>query len=197
MKPEVVMQRRRFSREFKLEAVKLVRERGVSAAQAARDLDVHENVLRKWVKEFGSDPVQAFPGRGQMKPEQQEIERLRREVNKLKAERDILKNCPGPCRGLLREGSDMKFVFIAKHRNIWPVAWLCDALGVSRSGFHAWLNQSPSTRHRSDEAVGQQVKASFIASERSFAFALRRTAKAPLIGPGSARDMHHLYGLML
>jgi len=45
----------------------------------------------KWVKEFGSDPVQAFPGHGQMKPEQLEIERLRREVNKLKAERDILK----------------------------------------------------------------------------------------------------------
>jgi transposase len=44
-----------------------------------------------WVKEFGSDPVQAFPGQGQMKPEQQEIERLKREVHKLKAERDILK----------------------------------------------------------------------------------------------------------
>jgi transposase len=97
MKPEVwVMRRRRFTREFKVEAVKLVRERGVSVAQAARDLDVHENLLRKWVKEFGSDPVQAFPGQGQLKPEQQEIERLRREVNKLKAERDILKNCPGP-----------------------------------------------------------------------------------------------------
>jgi transposase len=85
------MQRRKFSREFKVEAVKLVRERGVSVAQAAHDLDVHENVLRKWVKEFGSDPVQAFPGHGQMKPEHQEIERLRREVHKLKAERDILK----------------------------------------------------------------------------------------------------------
>ena len=59
------MQRRRFSREFKIEAVKLVRERGVSAAQAGRDLDVHENVLRNWVKEFGSDPVQAFAGHGQ------------------------------------------------------------------------------------------------------------------------------------
>ena len=81
----------RFSREFKIEAVKLVRERGVSVAQAGRDLDVHENVLRKWVKEFGSDPAQAFPGQGQMKPEQLEIERLRREVNKLRAERDILK----------------------------------------------------------------------------------------------------------
>jgi transposase len=96
MKPEVAMQRRKFSREFKLEAVKLVRERGVSAAQAARDLDVHENVLRKWVREFGSDPVQAFPGHGQMKPEQQEIERLRREVIKLKAERDILKTYGPP-----------------------------------------------------------------------------------------------------
>jgi transposase len=85
------MQRRRFNREFKVEAVKLVRDRGVSAAQAARDLGVHENVLRKWVKEFGSDPVQAFPGHGQMKPEQLEVDRLRREVQKLKAERDILK----------------------------------------------------------------------------------------------------------
>ena len=85
------MKRRKFSREFKIEAVKLVRERGVSVAQAGRDLDVHENVLRKWVKEFSSDPVQAFPGQGQMKPEQQEIERLRRELARMKAERDILK----------------------------------------------------------------------------------------------------------
>ena len=74
------MQRRKFSREFKLEAVRLVKERGVSVAQAARDLDVHENVLRKWVRDFSSDPVQAFPGHGQMKPEQLEIERLRKEV---------------------------------------------------------------------------------------------------------------------
>jgi transposase len=85
------MQRRRFGREFKVEAVRLVRERGVSVAQASRDIDVHENVFRKWVREFGSDPKQAFPGHGQQKPEQLEIDRLRREVMKLKAERDILK----------------------------------------------------------------------------------------------------------
>lgn len=85
------MQRRRFGREFKIEAVRLIGERGVSVAQAARDLDIHENVLRKWAKEFAADPGQAFPGHGQMKPEQLEIERLRREVAKLKAERDILK----------------------------------------------------------------------------------------------------------
>ena len=44
--------RRQFSREFKVEAVRLVKERGVTVPQAARDLDVHENVLRKWVREL-------------------------------------------------------------------------------------------------------------------------------------------------
>ena len=85
------MARRIFSREFKVEAVRLVSERGVSVAQACRDLDVHENVLRRWVRELSADPEQAFPGHGQQKPEQLEIERLRREVAKLRAERDILK----------------------------------------------------------------------------------------------------------
>ena len=83
--------RRQFSREFKLEAVKLVAERGVSISQAARDLDLGETVLRRWVRELTTDPQQAFPGNGVMKPEQAEIERLRKEVSKLKMERDILK----------------------------------------------------------------------------------------------------------
>ena len=85
------MGRRQFSREFKLEAIRLVKERGVSVAQASRDLDIGENVLRRWIKEARADPGQAFPGQGQLKPEQLEIDRLRREVAKLKAERDILK----------------------------------------------------------------------------------------------------------
>jgi len=83
--------RRQFSREFKLEAVRLVKDRGVSVAQAARDLDIHENVLRKWVRELDGDPQQAFPGKGVMKPEQAEIDRLKKEVAKLRMERDILK----------------------------------------------------------------------------------------------------------
>ena len=86
------MARRTFTREFKLEAVKLVRERGVTMAQAARDLGVHDHVLRRWVREYVADTQQAFPGQGQMKPDQLELERLRREVTKLKAERDILEN---------------------------------------------------------------------------------------------------------
>ena len=83
------MERRKFTREFKLEAVKLIRERGVTVAQAARDLSVHGTVLRRWVQEGEADSSQAFPGQGQMKPEQTERARLRREVIKLEAERDI------------------------------------------------------------------------------------------------------------
>ena len=85
------MERRKFTREFKLEAVRLIKERGVSYAQAGQDLSVHQSQLRSWVKAFTGDPAQAFPGQGQMKPEQAEIARLKREVTKLKAERDILK----------------------------------------------------------------------------------------------------------
>jgi transposase len=86
------MERRRtFSREFKLEAVKLVTERGVSVAQAAEDLDVHENVLRKWVRELREAPQDAFPGNGKQRAQDAEIARLRKEVAKLKMERDILK----------------------------------------------------------------------------------------------------------
>jgi transposase len=85
------MQRRKFTREFKLEAVKLIRDRGVSCAQASQDLGVHPTQLRNWAKSFADDPQHAFPGQGQMKPEQLEIARLKREVTKLKAERDILK----------------------------------------------------------------------------------------------------------
>lgn len=85
------MERRKFTREFKLEAVRLIKERGVSVTEASRDLGVHGTVLRNWVKAFADDAEQAFPGHGRMKPEQAEIARLKREVTKLKAERDILK----------------------------------------------------------------------------------------------------------
>ena len=73
------------------EAVRLIKDRGVSYGQASQDLGVHTSQLRSWVKKFADDPQHAFPGHGQMKPEQLEIARLKREVAKLKAERDILK----------------------------------------------------------------------------------------------------------
>ncbi|WP_312792690.1 IS3 family transposase [Diaphorobacter nitroreducens] len=159
------MERRRtFSREFKFEAVRLVTERGVAVAQAAKDLDVHENVLRKWVRELREEPQEAFPGNGKQKAQDAEIARLRKEVAKLKMERDILKKG----RGLLREGVDVKFGFVAKHRGARPVNLMCEALGVSRGGFYAWLTRPRSQRSLSDEVLGAQVHQSFVRSDRTY-----------------------------
>jgi transposase len=95
------MERRRHGREFKLEAVRLVRERGATVAQARARSRPASEPAAQLVKAFEADPQFAFLGKGEMKPEQFEIERLRREVRKLKAERDILKKAAayfGPVR---------------------------------------------------------------------------------------------------
>jgi putative transposase len=62
----------------------------------------------------------------------------------------------------------MRFAFIAKHRHIWPVNWLCAALGVSRSGFHAWLNRPVSARAAHDEKIGSVMRQSFKDSDRTY-----------------------------
>ena len=62
----------------------------------------------------------------------------------------------------------MKFSFIAKHRGIWPAGWICGALGVSRGGFYAWLTRPRSERSRSDEDLAAKVRASFVASDRTY-----------------------------
>lgn len=85
------MGRRSFTQEFKVEAVRLVLDRGVSVSQAARDLGLHLNVLRKWVKDAKENGPAAFPGRGKQRPDDAEVARLKRELAKTRAERDILK----------------------------------------------------------------------------------------------------------
>ena len=62
----------------------------------------------------------------------------------------------------------MRFAFIAKHRAIWPVAWLCKALDVSRSGFHAWMNRIPAKRTLENEVIARVVRQSFVASDRTY-----------------------------
>jgi putative transposase len=155
--------RRTFSREFKLEAVKLVKERGVTVAQASRDLDVHENVLRKWVRELRETPGGVSRQRRD-EGRAAEIARLKQGGGQAQ---DGARH-PEKSRGLLREGVDVKFGFVAKNRGAWPVDWMCEALGVSRGGFYAWLTRPHSLRSRSDEVLGAKVRASFLASDRTY-----------------------------
>ena len=87
----------------------------------------------------------------------------------------------------------MKFGFIAKHRAIWPIKCLCGALGVSRSGFHAWLTRSPSHRAREDEALSSKVRASFLDSDRTYG---ARRVWHDLLADGVSCGLHRIERLM-
>ena len=87
----------------------------------------------------------------------------------------------------------MRFAFIAKHRGIWPVAWMCGALGVSRSGFHAWLTRAPSQRARDDEQMGTKVRASHVGSDRTYG---ARRVWHDLLADGMSCGLHRVERLM-
>jgi len=70
----------------------------------------------------------------------------------------------------------MKFGLIVKHRSVWPAAWLCEALGVSRSGFRAWLKSGLGARWREDEAIMPTERASFVSSAHTYG--ARRVCRA-------------------
>lgn len=85
------------------------------------------------------------------------------------------------------------FGFIAKHRGVWPVSWMCDALGVSRSGFFAWLSRAPSARARSDDLVAAKVRQSFLQSDRTYG---ARRVWRDVLEDGIVCGLHRIERLM-
>jgi transposase len=83
--------RKRFSRQFKVDAVRLVTEQGYRVTEAARNLGIHPNMLSRWKRQLEAENEDAFPGKGQMTPEKEELHRLRKRVKQLEMEREILK----------------------------------------------------------------------------------------------------------
>ena len=80
-----------YTREFKEDAGRLVTDKGIPVAQAAMDLGIHENTIYKWIRQYKADPSGAFPGKGRLKPQDEEMRRLQRENEVLREEREILK----------------------------------------------------------------------------------------------------------
>ncbi len=87
----MVSKRRTYTREFKVETVNLITGSDQSVAEVARDLEIHPNTLYKWIRQYSENPVEAFPGKGKQAAEDEELSCLRRENQRLKMERDILK----------------------------------------------------------------------------------------------------------
>ena len=87
-----MLSRRSFTREFKIETVKMATGNNTSVNQVAQDMGIHPNTLYRWVKQFSDKPEAAFPGKGYLvSSEAETIRQLKRENERLKMERDILK----------------------------------------------------------------------------------------------------------
>ena len=87
----MTQKRKHYSKQFKIDAVKLITEQGYKVSEAARNLGIHHSSLRRWKKQFETNGNQAFPGKGNPNSEKEELYRLRKEVKKLRMEREILK----------------------------------------------------------------------------------------------------------
>ena len=83
--------RKRYSKEFKLDAISLVVEQGYTLSEAARSLDINANMLTRWIKEYETDDGQAFRVNGKLTSGQDEIRRLKAQVKRLELEKRILK----------------------------------------------------------------------------------------------------------
>ena len=83
--------RRKYCRDFKYETVRLAEESDESAAALARQFGIHPNLIYRWRKQLGEEGEEAFPGHGKLKPSDEGVMRLRRELERIRQERDILK----------------------------------------------------------------------------------------------------------
>ena len=94
--------KKRFDRDFKISAVKMVTDGGHKAAEVARSLGIHQNQLYNWKKKFSDQGDKAFPGKGHLT----ELAALRRQLREVEMERDILKKAVGIFSKTTGSGSD-------------------------------------------------------------------------------------------
>ena len=83
--------RRQYTKEFKIEAVRLIVEEGRPISEVARELGIGENLLHQWKKKYEEGKIDPFPGQSRLSPEDEELRRLRRENKRLRMEHEILK----------------------------------------------------------------------------------------------------------
>lgn len=86
-----IQSRKVYTKEFKKETVLLVLERGMTVSQVSEDLEIGTEIIYRWIRKYKSDPINSFPGKGRLQPEDEKLRKLERELADVKEERDILK----------------------------------------------------------------------------------------------------------
>ena len=142
--------RRRHSEEFKREAVKLVFDQNLSVSEAARNLGIHPNLLRTWKERFEAE----HDDTSLTEDERMEIARLRAEESSVANGARYSKKSGG----LLRDRKELRFEFIEKHCEEWPIKVMCEVLEVSRSGFYAWRSRPESERSKHHRKLVEEIR---------------------------------------
>ncbi|WP_404418843.1 IS3 family transposase [Marinospirillum sp.] len=165
--------RKKYSKEFKLDAISLVLEQNYTRTEAARSLGINSQMLGRWVQEHRSDEGQSFRGNGKLTPEQEELRKLKAQVKRLEMERDILKKA----NGILCSRNEIKYSFITQHKNAYPISLQCQVLGVSRNGYYQYqkrLENGPDNPLRQE--MLEEVKN--IAESAGYVYGSRRMQRA-------------------
>ncbi|WP_455580179.1 IS3 family transposase [Ectopseudomonas mendocina] len=146
------MKRKKYSPEFKREAIELVRRSGASCRQVALEIGVAPNLLTRWVREAQPSTEKAFPGTGS--PRDEELARLKRELARVTKERGFFKR-----RGsVLCQGVIERYTMIQRCRNEYPVRLMCRCLKVSASGYYAWQDREPSARAQENARLVKRIR---------------------------------------
>ncbi|ENE9925051.1 transposase, partial [Escherichia coli] len=128
------MKKRNFSAEFKRESAQLVVDQKYTVADAAKAMDVGLSTMTRWVKQLRDERQGKTPKASPITPEQIEIRKLRKKLQRIEMENEILKKA-------LDVRLPEQFSIIGKLRAHYPVVTLCHVFGVHRSSYRYWKNR--------------------------------------------------------
>jgi transposase-like protein len=140
--------------EFRSKIVDLVCV-GRKPGELAQEFNVCEQTVRNWVKQDDFDSGHRKDGL--TSTEREELTRLRGENKRLQPEQENLVTSRGLVRSGDRRDSTHVFEFVKAHRAVYPIAAMCRVLGVTTSGYDAWLQRQPSGRSVADAALGERI----------------------------------------
>jgi putative transposase len=149
---------RTFTKEFKQEAVQLVKTSGKSMAQLARDLGIADSTLHHWCKQFSEHGEQAFPGSGHQTCRGGRTASSQTGTGDHAAGARHIKKSAGH----LLARPALTFPFIAEQSQQYPITLLCKTLEVSESGYYAWKNREPSQHCREDARLAAEIQQVFL-----------------------------------
>ncbi|WP_111778364.1 IS3 family transposase [Shigella flexneri] len=158
------MKKRNFSAEFKRESAQLVVDQKYTVADAAKAMDVGLSTMTRWVKQLRDERQGKTPKASPITPEQIEIRELRKKLQRIEMENEILKKATA----LLMSGLPEQYALIEQWRQQFPIEAMCQVFGVSRSGYYNWVQHEPSDRKQSDERLKLEIKVAHIRTRETY-----------------------------